>query len=250
MVTKHNGHVVLVTGDAPYLGGPATWASLRQAAPDFDFVEVDLMDVIAEESILDAARSRIQKALAQACAIIAHGTAAAAAIEAASLVEPVTPILLLSPRIVVRQSFLMKVIRTSVSGRGGDILNAVARSKYRRLLTDGTYVRKQLNLLVRADLVTDELLEEARARIADPRMDLILKRTAETVRAILTPIDEYANTAVSHRMVLLGEGPIDRKARIRGGATVLPGAWAAPMLEVPEAVADTLRALVSTGHTF
>ncbi|HEY5341648.1 MAG TPA: hypothetical protein VIK27_11520, partial [Candidatus Aquilonibacter sp.] len=106
-----------------------------------------------------------------------------------------------------------------------------------------SYVRKQLNLLVRRDLISEELVSEARARIADPRMEQAVARTAETLRAILTPVDERANAAVSRRAILLGSGPMDRRARARGGATVVDGAWAAPMLEQPQAVADALRDL-------
>ncbi len=244
-MASDSGRVVLVTGDAPYLGGPATWARLREAAPEFEFIEVDLMEIAFEERLRDAARSRIESALRGARAIIAHGTAAPIAIEAVSATDPAIPILLLSPRIVMRPSPLLAAIQTIFSGKGADILNAFARSKHRRLLKNDAYVRKQLALLVRNDLITEELLNDAKARIADPGMEAIVSRSAESLRALLTPIDEHANTAVSKRMVLLGEGPMDRKARFRGGATVLEGAWAAPMIEAPQAVADTLRALIS-----
>jgi hypothetical protein len=242
-MADNRGRVVLVTGAAPYLGGPATWSHLRECVPEFDFIDVDLLDAATGENIVDAARRRIETALSGAHAIVAHGTAARAAIEAVARVDSSIPVILLSPLIVSRQTILLGLVRV-LAGMGGNTLASIARTKRRRLLVDESYLRKQLNLLVRSDLITDELLNEARARIADSRTDLIVARTAEMLRGVLTPIDPRIDESVSHRMLLLGEGPMDRRARARGGATVVKGAWAAPMLETPLAVAESLRAIV------
>jgi hypothetical protein len=123
-------------------------------------------------------------------AIVAHGTAARVAIEATA--EWV-----------------------------GGIPASVARAKRRRLLAEEPYIRKRLRLLVRGDVITDELVNEARSRIADPRMDLIEDRTAEILSEVLTPVDAHINEVVSRRLVLLGEGPSDRKLRARAPATVV-----------------------------
>jgi hypothetical protein len=77
-------------------------------------------------------------------------------------------------------------------------------------------------------------------------MDFVVDRTAATLREVLTPIDARTNDAASRRMTLLGEGPMDRKVGARMAAAVVPGAWAAPMLESPQVVADGLRALLAT----
>jgi hypothetical protein len=242
-------HVVLVAGDVPYLGGPATWSGLRRAAPEFEFDEIDLLEATTSEDIIAAARTTIETALKGAVAIAAHGTAARIAVEAVAVVDPSLPVLLLSPRIVTRESLLLRGIRILVDGPLGNVLALVARRKRRKLLADDSFLRKQLKRLVRNDLISDELIDEATARIADPRMDRMADRTVEVVRAMLTPIDTSTNEAVHRRLVLLGNGPIDRKLRARGSGTVLEGAWAAPMLETPQAVADALRALLSDSTT-
>lgn len=236
--------VILVTGDAPYLGGPATWKPLRQALPEFDCVEVDLLNLDAEYRLAEAARDHIQKALAGAQGIIAHGTAARLAIESAAAVDPTLPVLLLSPRMVTRSSPVLSLIRHLAGGVGGGLLASVARRKRRRLLDDSPYIWKQLRLLVREDVISEELVNEARGRIADARMTAIVDRTAEMLHDLLTPLDARTSDAVSRRMVLLGEGPVDRRVLAREGGTVLSGAWSAPMLESPEAVADCVRSFM------
>jgi hypothetical protein len=241
----NHGHIVLVTGDAPYLGGALTWAPLRHAAPEFEFVEVDILNVSEAASLFVAARASIIRALQGARAIVAHGTAATIAVEAVSLVDPSIPVLLLSPRIITRMSLPLRLIRTIVGGGlGASMLTAFARSKHRRLLTDQSYIRKQLKLLVRDDVISDELLREASRRIADSRTEIAVRRTSEILRSVLTPIDAQANEAVLHRAVLIGSGPLDRKSRAQGEAIVIDGAWSAPMLETPNAVAEHLRTLV------
>lgn len=245
MVNDH-GHIVLVTGDAPYLGGHATWLPLRQAMPEFEFVEVDLLGSAGERANpVDTARDMVRSALSGARAVIAHGTAATIAIEAVASIDPSIAVLLLSPRIITRQSLMLRAIRAFAGGLGANVLTGIARSKRRRLMADSAYLRKQLGLLVRDDIITDALLEEARARTSDPRMDLVDTRTAETIRALLIPIDIHASEAVSNRVVLFGDGPIDRKARVRAKCVVLKDAWSAPMLEQPHAVAEHLRALIA-----
>ncbi len=152
------------------------------------------------------------------------------------------PILLLSPLIVTRDSAALRAMRGLVGGLGGRALTAFARSKRRKLVTDESYVRKQLMLLVRKDRITADLLREAQARIADPRMDAVTDRTAETLRSVLTPTDVKVSDAAS--MVLFGNGPVDRKARRRLTGTVVEGAWSAPMIDTPEVVAQHLRAFL------
>ena len=244
-MTACRQHIVLVTGDAPYLGGPITWSALRGAAPEFDFIDVDLLDAGAGKSLADTARLSIVKALEGSSAIVAHGTACRVAIEAVALVDGAIPMLLLSPRIITRQSLPLSVARNLAGGICGEVLSLYARRKSRRLLVDDARLRQQLSLLVRSDAVSEDLVDEARSRIADPRMEFISARTGEMVREVLTPIDQRVNEAVLHRLVLFGNGPMDRKMRARWKGQLIEGAWSAPMLEVPQAVAAALRALLS-----
>jgi len=187
-MTNEHGHVVLVAGDAPYLGGPATWLPLRQAASELQFVEVDLLEAADGMDPIDAAREMVRKVLPGALAVVVHGTAAPITIEAIAAIDPSIPVLLVSPRIIARQSLLLRGVRALAGGIGGNFLNAFARSKQRRLLADEPYIRKQLALLVRNDAIADELMGEAYDRIADPRMDVAVARTAETLRVILRPV--------------------------------------------------------------
>lgn len=243
-MAERGGHVVLLTGEAPYLGGPSTWRPLCQAAPEYDYLELDLLGIDAQGDIRSAARAAVQDALFGARAIVAHGTSAAIAIEAVAAIDPAIPVLLISPRIVTKLTPAIRLLRSLTRGTGARMLTRFAKTKHARLLAHRSYVRKQLQLLVRDDCISEDLLREAQARIADPRMNGIVDRTADALHAVLTPIDTGANQAVRHRAVLLGNGLFDRKARALGHGTIVHGATSAAMIEAAHVVAQHLRALV------
>lgn len=240
-------HVVLVTGDAPYLGGPSTWRPLREAAPELRFLELDLLDVPRDGDVIDAIRQKLREALLDARAVVAHGTVATVAIEAIASVNPSIPLLLLSPRIITRQSLALRIVRGLVASPAGKaLLTAFARSKRKRLLVDESYVRKQMKMLVNDDVVSDTLVREAQMRIADPSMESITDRTAEVLTAILTPIDADTAASIASQRILAGSGPMDRRVRSQGNAIVIAQAKSAPMLEAPKAVAEELRSLLAS----
>lgn len=244
-VGTDDGHIVLAAGYAPYVGGAATWARFRDAAPQFAFVEVDPLDAADAANPAVALRDMLVRALHGARAIVAHGTAATAAVEAVAIVDPSIPVLLLSPHIVRRPSFALRAILAFARGIGGPMLTRFARKKLRRLVADKSYVREQLQLLVRDDAIGDDLLREACERIADPRTANAIARTPEMLRSVLTPIDAKADAIVVRREVLFGNGPVDRKAHQRSPGIVVDGARSASMLETPTAVAEHLCRLLN-----
>ena len=240
-----SGHVVLVTGAAPYLGGPQTWKPLREAAPEFDFMEVDLLECAGHASVVDDARTRISDALSGARAIIAHGTVAAVSIEATAFVNPAMPLLLVSPRMITKNSLALSALRHLFRSRAGSLaITRFAQSKYTKLLSNPTYVRKQLKLLVGENAISAKLLGEACLRIADHRTRKIVDKTAEVLCSALTPLDAGINAAVTKRSVLVGGGKLERKIRAQGHCTVIRGVYSAAMLEAPRAVAEHLRRLL------
>ena len=240
-----SGDVVLLTSDAPYLGGHATWLPLRKAAPEVRFVEIDTLDAPKSQSLIDAVRLLVRGALPGAAAVIAHGNSASLAIEEVAALDAPIPVLLLSPRMFTKRLLLLRMLRSFFGGIGKPLLIAIARSKRRRLLHDEPYLRKQFTLLARGDAVTDDLIREARERIADPRMEWIVERTAEVANYALTPVDPHVYDTGPNRSILLGMDPYGRKVRTRCQATVLEDAWSALMLEKPDAVASHLRTLLA-----
>ena len=235
--------VLAVTGSAPYLGGESTWRPLREAAPEFHFIDLDLLRVEADGDFSAALKAAIAVAADGACAAVVHGAAAAIVLETLAQANLNIPVMLLSPLAVAVDSAKLRILRALLRGPAGALLTAAARSKHQKLLSDSAYLRKQIALLVREDAITRELLHEARERAADARMDAVVDRTAQTLRELLTPsgaFERFNGTA------LFGHGPMDAKARRRIPGTLLDGAWSAPMIETPVEVAGHLRRLVGT----
>jgi hypothetical protein len=240
--------IVLITSAAPYLGGPQTWAPLRNAAPEFDFTELDPFFVGVAVDLERAVHDILAAAICDADAIVAHSGAARAALEAVARERPDLPVMLLSPFILGRPATLFRLVRT-VFGRPplSWVLDAFARSKHRRLRSDRSYVVKQLAFFVAPNGMSEALVDEAQERIRDPRTDRIVERTSEFFRYALTPLDVDSEKAVCNRVVLSGTGPLDRLTAKWMAATILESVTGAPMLEAPDAVAQALRDLVT--HT-
>jgi hypothetical protein len=175
--------------------------------PDIAFVEIDGLDLPQTGNAVDQLRSAIEKKLDGAAAVVAHGFAAGAAIEAVANVDPGIALVLLSPQYLKRMKPAVRIVqallRQPVVKR---LLVAVARSKHRRLLRDPLYVRAQLRTMVRKETALDAgLVQEAEDRIGDPRMLRATEHTADTVLAALSPIDPAAEENACNRVVL-GEG--------------------------------------------
>ncbi|MBV9102282.1 MAG: hypothetical protein JO060_01760 [Candidatus Eremiobacteraeota bacterium] len=232
------GHIVLLTGGAPYLGGPRTWQPLRDAAADLEFRDLDPLDVSVRDDFSAAVKNAITSAADGAAAIVAHGAIAGAALEAIAKSRANTPVVLLSPIAVTKDSAFLRAFRAALNGPLGAFLTAAARSKRKKLLTDELSLRRQMERLVRSDKISDALFQEARGRLADPRMDAFVQRTPQILRALLTP-----STAVAQfkGASFFGHSPMDRKVRKRVCGTLLEAAWSAPMLEAPESVANHLQ---------
>lgn len=212
--------VLLVTGDAPYLGGHATWASLRKIAPEFDFTVIDLLEYSKAPELRSAMKNAIAERISAADALIAHSTAAGVAIEAVASSGGSIPLILLSPRFVKRDIWIIRVIR-GLFKAGASPLRSYARRKHRRLLRDREYVKRQLRYLVAAEAIDDVLLDEAITALCDPRMDSFVERTPEVLQAVLTPVDAAALGAIKNQVVI--------------------GEAGAPMLERAPEVIDALR---------
>lgn len=238
--------IVCVTGAAPYLGGPATWRRLRDALPAFDIREIDTLELADSQDIERAFELRLATALEGAVAIVAHGTIARSTVEILARTQYHLPLVLLSPLMIVRSSFLQHVFRTIVgSPLGRRALEAFAMSKYRRLCVDRIFVEKQLLTFVSAAYLTPEILEEAQRRLRDPRSRRVVERTGELLEAIITPVDAAAWTSVSGRCrIFIGSGLMDRKTDRSMGATMLPGVTGAAMIENAEAVAREIDHLI------
>jgi hypothetical protein len=236
--------VLLISGAAPYLGGPATWAPLRQAAPDMEFVEVDPLDFADAAAPERAVRAGISLALERVDAAVAHFTAARAVIETVAAEKPGVPVVLLSPLVIARRGLRLR-IADAILGLPpfARLLNAFACSKRRRLTGDRRSVERQLRFFVRDDALSEDLLGEAQARLCDERTASLVARTAELARAVATPIEPRAIHTLHACTVIVGSGRIDRAAAKRTPATVLPQVRSAPMLDAPACVAAVLRAL-------
>ena len=236
--------VVVITGAAPYLGGPSTWRPLRQAAPDLSFIEIDTLDFSGAADVSAACRQAILSAAHDADCVIAHNTAAKPAIEALAVIDRAVQLVLLSPMLVRRSTTALQIVRSLIdTSIGKRALTAIARSKQMRLLNDRQFLRKHVALLVGEAYITDALLQEAAARVTDPRTTRSVERTAEIVRAIADPIDPALDAKV-HRTVLVGNSPLDRKTAARMPAIILRNVWSAPMIEAPQVVAQVLRDLL------
>jgi hypothetical protein len=209
---------------------------LRESAPDLEFRDLDLLHVDASGGdFMVAAKNAIQAAAEGADVVVAHGTVAALAVEA---VDARTDVVLLSPMGVTKDSPLLRLLRSLFGGPAAGVLTAAARSKRKKMLDDEQVLRRQMNLLLRSDKISPVLVREARERLADPRMNAFVERTSQTLCELLTPSSALARFKGA---VFFGNGPMDRKAQKHIAGTVLEGAWSAPMLEQPEAIAGCLR---------
>ena len=239
--------VVLTTGAAPYLGGPATWAPLRAAIPDVECREVDLL---ACEGRVDVARAMIDDALRDADAVVAHGAAALTVVESVAAQHDGVVVLLLSP-LIVRDRLLTRAAR---AGFGFPpvawLLRSVARAKHRRLLDDRSAVAAELAKLTRPEAISDALVDEARGRIADPRTALAVERTADVVRATLVARSRAGARVPA--VVLVHDDTLGTPIAVPFDAPrPRVVAASAPMLEDPVAVANALRDLLAApprGH--
>lgn len=196
--------------------------------PDVAFVEIDGLDLPQRANAVDELRAAIEQRLDGAAAVVAHGMAAGAAIEAVANADPGIALVLLSPQYFKRTKPSIQLVQALLRQRVIQrLLVTVARSKHRRLLRDPLYVRAQLRTMVRADAALDtDLVQEAQDRIADPRMLAATEKIGDTVLAVLRPIDAAAEEKTRNRIVL-GEGTL-----------------CSPMLESPGDVAAALRTLL------
>lgn len=233
-------HILLLTGSAPYLGGPHTWQPLRDAAADLEFRDLDLLQLELGDDFIAATKNAIKAAAQGARAVVAHGAVAPIVLDALAELQPGVPVLLISPMAVTRDSVFLRILRALLNGAAGRLLTNFARSKRQKLLADERYLRSQMELLVRSDKISDALIQEARRRLADPRMDAVITRTPQALRAILTPASALERF---EGVCIFGSGPVDRKMRKRIAGAFVESAWSAPMLETPEVIANHLRAI-------
>ncbi len=125
--------VVLITGAAPYLGGPLTWKPLRAAAPDIDFVEIDSLAVAGDRDLERHVREAVEAALDDADAVVAHGGAARIVLDAVARTRPELPVVLLSPMIVGRTTMPLRIVRSAIHWPiAVRMLTAYARSRQRQ----------------------------------------------------------------------------------------------------------------------
>lgn len=55
------------------------------------------------------------------------------------------------------------------------------------------------------------LIDEAQARLKDPRAAVAVEQTAEFFQHMTTPLNREADKAVKNRRVLIGTGSLDKK---------------------------------------
>lgn len=242
--------VVVTTGSTPYLGGPQTWIPLRHAAPDLDFVEIDPLMLDVTTTYAHAVRDAVDAILDEAEVIVAHGGAARIVLECVAIGRPELPVLLLSPQIVRRTNVFIRLVRALFGAPPlSTLLLSYARGKYGRLIAKRDNLRKPISLVASAAPNWETLVDEAYARVRMPQMRRVIDGTIEFLQEQLTPIDPRLFAAVTHRTVLVGTGPFDRKTTRQMPATVIVSKSRATMLnalmlEAPDAVAAELRALL------
>jgi hypothetical protein len=251
MDTSKTPRIVVIADHAPYLGGPATWQPLREAAPEYELVAIDPLDYvdskISVEGYITLLRNVISGVLPGASAVIAHRATAGLAIEAIDQVNPNIPLLLLEPFLVRKDTLRIRVIRWLMTGPiGRVILTAIAKKKHRRLLSDKAFVREQLQLLVRDEAITDALLDEARNRIALPQTASTVDRIADSLGVMLRLVDHQAIERVKPGITLVGPHWPEGKIRTNPSIRIVEQGKMAPMLDAPSIVGDALRSLVST----
>src|SRR5665213_652673 len=139
--------IVVVTGAAPYLGGPETWKPLRDAANDLNFIEIDPLVFAGNPNAEHDYEEALVSALRNADAVVAHAGAARVVIEVAARVQPGMPVLLLSPMLIERMTprlrFFRRVFAWPPFAR---MLTGYAISKHRRLCDSRGNVTKELRI--------------------------------------------------------------------------------------------------------
>lgn len=236
--------VLVTTSAAPYLGDNPTWEPLRKAAPEYEFVEIDTLRHADSPDILASLRSAVTELLPESRTIIAHGAMGAVALEAVASAGADIPVLLLSPVIATRDSWRLRAIRAMLTrGIGGKLLSSFAISKHAKLLSDVSYVRKQLLWLVRDEHIDGGLVAKALERLADPLSAAAVRRTTEVLCLTLRPIDPSVLTSVKQKVVLAGRGRAAAYRHRGFDAFEVDDSKSAIMLDAPQAVADTLRAI-------
>jgi hypothetical protein len=218
---------------------------LREAAPGVQFIEIDTLD-LAHLHDLDEGLHHMSSVIHDADAVVAHSSAARPVLEIVAREQKSTAILLLSPLIVTHQTRTLRTLRALLNWPPfGRALNSYAGKKLKRLRHDRSYVKRQLRLFVAERSCSEALIDEAQIRLRDPRSERIAEWTAEFFRYSTAPLGNEAREVLSKSTVLVGTGLLDRKSSKRMRVTVLPEVTGAPMLEAPEAVAETLNALLA-----
>jgi hypothetical protein len=236
--------VVVVNGNASYLGGSPTWDPLRGAAPEFAFVEIDVLKCFAGSAVGETIRSAICEELPRSVAVVAYGEAAGLALEALSRAGSRVPLVLICPRVVFKETLPLRIVRALVtSGPGANLLTSISARKHRRLLADESYLRQQMSLIVSPSSISDALIAEAKRRMADPVTASGVTRAAETVRLILRSIDPATVARASKVVALVTRDIAGRYLRYGIEEKVVDG-LGATMIENPESVAACLRSVV------
>lgn len=210
-----------------------------------DFTAIDTLD-FAHVADLRGAHARLAPLLRSAEAVVAHSSAASIVLEALASERLMTPVLLLSPLIVIRKTLGVRSARALLRWPPiSRALNAYAGRKLSLLSRERAYVLRQLRLLVGERFCSDALIDEAQTRIRDSRSQRIAERTAEFLRFSMMPLSEAARDILAGATVLVGTGLFDRKMARRVHATVLAEVVGAPMLETPQSVAAALDRLLN-----
>jgi hypothetical protein len=212
------GAIVVVTGAAPYLGGPETWRPLKRQLPDEEVVELDTLDLAHSDNYEEALFAMLGK-IKNTGIIVAHFTAAKPVVRYVDRMHLSVPVLLLSPWIVTSES---SGIRQHVRER----------------------VKRQLRFFVSDAAMTDSLVDEAQARLADERTARLTEDTADVLRYTFSPISKDLLNR-TNTVVLVGSGALDRKIATRMPVTKLPGVTSAAMIEASGEVAKIVYRLMA-----
>ncbi len=241
---KERPRVIVMNGNASYLGGPPTWDALRGAAPEFEFVEIDVLKCFAGPDMGETIRRAICEDLPGSVAVVAYGESAGLALEAVSRADSRVPLLLISPRVVFKENFTLRVVRSLITrGPGAYLLRRIAAAKHRRLLSDDNYLRQQIGLMVSATSMSDALVTEAKRRMSDPATASGVTQVVETIRLVLRRIDP-ATIAGSSKVVALVTSDLAGRYLPYGIEEKMVDGSGATMIEDPEAVADCLRSTI------
>jgi hypothetical protein len=240
------GAIVVVTGAAPYLGGPETWRPLKQRLPDEEVVELDTLDLAHSDNYEEALFAMLAN-IKNTGIIVAHFTAAKPVVRYVDRMRLSVPVLLLSPWIVTRESsgIRQRVVRTLLDVPFvQNFLTGRASEKLRSLTSDRERVKRQLRFFVSDAAMTDWLVDEAQARLADERTARLTEHTADVLRYTFSPIPRDLLNR-TNTVVLVGSGALDRKIASRIPVTKLPGVTSAAMIEAPGEVAKIVYRLMA-----